>query len=201
LLFFLIKLKGKEKNLSKGNYSHGGIIYMGSPHAPSFEIKTKKGENKMTKYKKFIEQKNLPAGAKKRPGQAGCDGSIELRTKVVQFTLSPSEYDDLIHQYMKSSCSTLAVYCREKSLSQAVKVVSKTQTKIENVAELYELVKSTDASHTGKMGNNLNQIARKLNSNEGLINFKEKMLEELRLMREMNKKLEATLMKIASHGL
>ena len=51
------------------------------------------------------------------------------------------------------------------------------------------------------MGNNLNQIARKLNSNEGFTNFKEKMLDELKLMREMNKKLEAALIEIVGGNL
>ncbi len=51
------------------------------------------------------------------------------------------------------------------------------------------------------MGSNLNQIARKLNSNEGFANFKEKMLDELKLMREMNKKLEAALLEIVGGNL
>jgi hypothetical protein len=155
----------------------------------------------MTQYKKFIDDKNLPTGTKKRPGQAGYDGNKELRKKVVQFSLSNSEHADLIEQYMKSPCSTLAVYCREKSLSKAIKVDNKNKLKIEAVAELYQLSKATDITQTGRMGNNLNQIARKLNSNEGVQNFKEKMLDELKLMREMNKKLEAALLKITGGDL
>lgn len=156
---------------------------------------------KMTQYRKFINLKNLADGAKKRPGQAGYDGNTELRTKVVQFTLSASEYDNLFEQYMKSSCSTMAVYCRDKSLSKTIKVASKSQRKIEKVAELYHLSKVTDIGQTGRMGSNLNQIARKLNSNEGFANFKEKMLDELKLMREMNKKLEAALLEIVGGNL
>jgi len=155
----------------------------------------------MTQYRKFIKQKNLAEGAKKRPGQAGYDGNTELRTKVVQFTLSATEYDSLFEQYMKSSCSTMAVYCRAKSLSKTIRVVSKSQLKIEKVAELYQLSKVTDIAQTSRMGNNLNQIARKLNSNEGFTNFKEKMLDELKLMREMNKKLEAALLEVVGANL
>jgi len=151
----------------------------------------------MTQYKKQIEQKNLPKGTKRRPGQAGShDGNKELRTKVVQFTLSSSEYADLVEQYMKSPCSTIAVYCREKSLSKAIKVNNQNQVKADKVAHLYQLSKATDISQTSRMGNNLNQIARKLNSNEGFTNFKEKMLDELKLMREMNKELESALLDI-----
>lgn len=150
----------------------------------------------MTQYEKQFQQKTRPNGTKKRPGQSGYDGNSELRTKVIQFSLSASEYENLAQQYLESSCSTVAAYCREKSLSKAVKVSDKSKVKVERVAELYQLSKATDISQTGRMGNNLNQIARKLNSNEGFANFKEKMLDELKLMWEMNKKLEAALLKI-----
>jgi hypothetical protein len=155
----------------------------------------------MTQYKKFIDDKNLPIGAKKRPGQSGCDGNSELRTKVIQFTLSTSEYENLAQQYLESSCSTMAAYCREKSLSKGIKVENKNKLKVEKVAELYQLSKATDITQTGRMGNNLNQVARKLNSNEGFTNFKEKMLCELKLMREMNRKLEAALLKMTGGDL
>lgn len=174
---------------------------MGFPHAPSFANNNNKKGEKMTQYAKQIKQRNLPKGAKKRPGQSGYDGNSELRTKVVQFTLSASEYEKLVEQYMNSSCSTMAVYCREKSLSTGVTGTNKNQVKIETVAELYKLSRATDIAQTGRMGNNLNQIARKLNSNEGFTNFKEKMLDELKLMREMNKKLEAALIEIVGGNL
>lgn len=174
---------------------------MGFPHAPSFANNNNKKGEKMTQYAKQIKQKNLLKGTKKRPGQSGYDGNHELRTKVVQFALSAFEYEKLVEQYMNSDCSTMAVYCREKSLSTGIAVVSKNLVKIETVAELYKLSRATGIAQTGRMGNNLNQIARKLNSNEGFTNFKEKMLEELRLMREMNKKLEAALIEIAGGNL
>lgn len=150
----------------------------------------------MAQYKKYFEQKSLPAGTKKRPGQAGYDGNKELRTKVVQVAYSPTEYINLEHQYEVSSHSSIASFVREKSLSKSVQAVTKRQMNVETVAELYQLVKATDISQTGRMGNNLNQIAKKLNNNEGFANFKEKMLEELKLMRDINQKAQALLLKI-----
>ncbi|MBK4733695.1 plasmid mobilization protein [Noviherbaspirillum pedocola] len=150
----------------------------------------------MTHYKKFIEQKNLQPDEKKRPGQAGYDGNSKLRTRNVQIALSELEYEDLVKQFNQSSYSKLAPYCRRKLLSKEVKVTDEKQLNLENVAALYRLYKQTDISQTGKMGSNLNQIARKFNSNEGVQNFKEKMLEELNLMREMNRKLEIVLKKM-----
>lgn len=151
----------------------------------------------MTQYKKFLEQKKLQADDKKRPGQAGYDGNLKLRTRNLQIALSESEYEELEEQFNKSSYSKMAPYCRKKLLSKEVKVTDEKKAKIENVAELYRLYRETDISQTGKMGSNLNQIARKFNRNEGVQNFKEKMLEELKLMREMNRKLEIVLQKMA----
>jgi hypothetical protein len=169
---------------------------MGFPHAPSFaKIIIRKVRN-MTQYKKFIDDKNLPIGAKKRPGQSGYDGNKELRTRIVQVAYSPSEYADLENQCDESANSRIASFVRQKSLSKAIKVDNKNKLKVEAVAEIYQLSKATDITQTGRMGNNLNQIARKLNGNEGVQNFKEKMLDELKLMREMNKKLEAALLKL-----
>lgn len=156
--------------------------------------------NKMTEYKKYFEQKNLPKGAKKRPGQTGYDGNTQLRTKIVQVAYSPSEYADLESQCDESAHSSIASFVREKSLSKAIKIVSKDKIKAEKVAELYQLAKATDISQTGKMGSNLNQIARKFNNNEGVQNFKEKMLDELKLMREMNGKLQTALIEIMGRG-
>jgi len=170
---------------------------MGFPHAPSFAKIIIRMVRNMTQYKKFINDKNLSKGAKKRPGQAGgYDGNKELRTKIVQVAYSPSEYAELESQCDESTNSTIASFVREKSLSKAVKVNNQNQIKADKVAHLYQLSKATDISQTSRMGNNLNQIARKLNNNEGFLNFKEKMLDELKLMREMNRELESALLDI-----
>jgi len=176
-------------------------IIWGSPTPLASQTTTIRKAKIMTKYKKQDEQKRAINGDKRRPGQSGYDGNSELRTRVVQFNLSPSEYERLVEQYLKSSCSTIAAYCRDRSLSVGASLADKKQVKIEQVAELYKLSRETDISHTGRMGSNLNQIARKLNSHEGFSNFKEKMLGELKLMREMNRRLEKALIRIAGGDL
>lgn len=127
-------------------------------------------------FARYTENQPAP-GMKKQAGQSGTDGNDELRTKAVQFTLSPTEYKNLVEQYSKSSCSTLALFCREKSLSKTVHLKNKKELISNHALEIYQL---------SKIGTNINQIARRLNSggaHSQIISELEDELEELRRLK------------------
>lgn len=103
---------------------------------------------------------------KKHPGQSGADGNNELRTIEVKTRVSPTEKKDLEAEWRKSSEPKKAFFFRNKLLSTLIKVENKNQLDAEHAIRLMQLAKQTDVSQTGRMGSNLNQIAKRLNGKE-----------------------------------
>lgn len=97
----------------------------------------------------------MEAKKKKSTGQSGSDGNEELRTKIISIYLSPSEFSKLSEYYEKSSQNRLANFCREKLLS-------KPGTTTDKKAIVSEISKSL--YYQSKISNNLNQIAKKVNT-------------------------------------
>ena len=116
---------------------------------------------------------------KKQAGQTGFDGNDELRNKVVQFTVSPSEYIKLLELYSKSTSSTLAYFCREKSLL-SVPTNNKKHIISNHALEMF---------HLSKIGNNINQIAKKINSGESKDNIICELREELEELRKIKTRM------------
>ncbi len=107
--------------------------------------------------KKNLERSSTTGQIKKKKssGQSGDDGNTELRTKIVQIYFSPTEYLKLNGYFNNSPQTTLANFCREKLLSKPGSSSGKKEILAEISYSIYQL---------SKIGNSLNQIARKVNS-------------------------------------
>lgn len=97
----------------------------------------------------------MEAKKKKSTGQSGSDGNEELRTKIISIYLSPSEYEKLTGYYKSSTQNRLANFCREKLLSKPGATTDKKAIVSEISKSLY---------YQSKISNNLNQIAKKVNT-------------------------------------
>lgn len=91
---------------------------------------------------------------KKKNGQAGSDGNAYLRTRRIELRVCQREYSQ-IEQYSESSgYSNVAQYLRESGLTHK-HIESPSSRQRDRQKWLYEL---------NRIGNNINQIARQLNS-------------------------------------
>lgn len=106
---------------------------------------------------------------KKSSGQSGDDGNTELRTKIVQIYFSPTEYLKLNGYFNNSPQTTLANFCREKLLSKPGSTSGRKEILTEISFSIYQL---------SKIGNSLNQIARKVNT---IKNDYPELLKDLRI--------------------
>lgn len=91
---------------------------------------------------------------KKSSGQSGNDGNQELRTKRIEFSVSPTELEKLSLFYELSPQSTFAQFCREKILSNPGSASNNSEIKAQYASLIYQI---------NKIGTNLNQIAKKIN--------------------------------------
>ena len=91
---------------------------------------------------------------KLRPGQSGEDGCTELRLRRYEIIFAESEFEKLKKKYEKSGQSTMAKYCRQVLLETKSGLTAK-EIKVNSYADTYAL---------NKIGNNINQIARRINS-------------------------------------
>lgn len=91
-------------------------------------------------------------------GQAGPDGNTYLRTRRIELRVCPQEHRSLCELASKAGFHSLAQYVRETSLSRS-HVESPTTRHKEQTAVLYAL---------NRIGNNLNQIARRCNQGQPL---------------------------------
>jgi len=91
---------------------------------------------------------------KKSSGQSGNDGNQELRTKRIEFSVSPTELEKLSLFYELSPQSTFAQFCREKILSKPGSASNNSEIKAQYASLIYQI---------NKIGTNLNQIAKKIN--------------------------------------
>lgn len=123
---------------------------------------------------KIIKQARLKISA----GQSGGDDTKEIREKRIRFTVSPGEFLLLQTLYKKSSYTTLAKYCREKALSEnGLARININDGIAQHAQEIVQL---------NKIGQNINQIARKLNSGEpayGIMLALESEVKELRTLK------------------
>lgn len=145
-----------------------------------------------------MKDKYMGVQRKRHPGQSGAaDGNNELRTIEIKIRLSPSEDKELKNEWGKSSEPKAAVYYREKLKSKSIRVVDNRTLDAELAQKMLQLSRETGIPQTSKLGNNLNQIARRLNGREP-VTFREMMndmAKELELMREKNKKLDRVILK------
>ena len=95
---------------------------------------------------------------KRSNGQAGPDGNTYLRTRRVELRVCPQEHRSLCELASKAGFHSLAQYVRETALSRS-HVESPTTRHKEQTAVLYAL---------NRIGNNLNQIARRCNQGQPL---------------------------------
>jgi hypothetical protein len=118
---------------------------------------------------------------KKSCGQSGDDGSIFLRTKKIEMLVNEDEFENIYNQYLASSVGSLSKFCREKLLATSSGL---TQSEIKNQHNelMYEIQ---------KIGNNLNQIAKKVN---GIKTDYPELLHDLTLEFEEIKKTKIRLL-------
>lgn len=98
---------------------------------------------------------------KKHPGQAGSDDGEQLkRTKVIEVNLSPLEYNSFKDEWRKTDFNSMAKFARYKLFGGQ-----------EHKIDLYWDFKDEERnlnknllSQLNKLGNNMNQIAKQLNS-------------------------------------
>ncbi len=90
---------------------------------------------------------------KKKSGQAGPDGNPYLRTRRIELRVCQQEFQKIERAAMASGYSNLAQYLRESGLTQK-NIDSPSTRQKEKVRWLYEI---------NRIGNNVNQIAKKLN--------------------------------------
>lgn len=118
------------------------------------------------------------ARLKIRAGQSGSDDAKEIREKWIRFTVSPDEFLVLQRLYEKSSYSTLAKYCREKALSEnGIATLNLKDEISQHAQEIVQL---------NKIGHNINQIARRINSGEtayGILSAFETELKNLQTLK------------------
>lgn len=93
---------------------------------------------------------------KKKNGQSGADGNAFLRTKRIEIRLAPYEFRKVEEAAQASGFSNLAQYLRETGL--ATRQIDSPSTRHKEKSRwLYEL---------NRIGNNINQIARRLNGGQ-----------------------------------
>jgi hypothetical protein len=92
---------------------------------------------------------------KKSAGQSGTDGNDELRIKTLKINVSPTEFEKLSKFYDLSPQRTFAQFCRDKLLTKPGSVTSNAEIKAQHTSLIYQL---------NKIGSNLNQIAKKINT-------------------------------------
>lgn len=92
---------------------------------------------------------------KKSAGQSGTDGNDELRIKTLKINVSPTEFEKLSKFYDLSPQRTFAQFCRDKLLTKPGSVTSNADIKAQHTSLIYQL---------NKIGSNLNQIAKKINT-------------------------------------
>ncbi len=97
----------------------------------------------------------MEAIAKKKAGQSGEDGNINLRNKMIWINVSPEEFKKISDYFQKSSHKTFAHFCREKLLEKPGKVQQKNKVISEIISSMYQ---------QNKIGININQIAKKVNT-------------------------------------
>jgi hypothetical protein len=100
----------------------------------------------------------MESRVKLKNGQAGPDGNSFLRNKRVEIRVCQQEYEKLENHAIEAGYLNVAQYLRESGLTRKQITSPSTKQKEKN-KWLYEI---------NRIGNNVNQIARRLNQGEVL---------------------------------
>lgn len=95
---------------------------------------------------------------KAKHGQSGSDGNHFLRTKRVEIRVCANEYSNLENNAVEAGYRNVAQYLREAGLERK-ELTSPLARRAEKNKWLYEI---------NRIGNNINQIAKKLNQGNSL---------------------------------
>lgn len=101
------------------------------------------------------KKKDTDPRVKQRPGQTGIEANNSKRTKRFEINLTPQEWDALQQRASEAGSSSTALYARGVLLP--VNHAKDQETKAEHKLRLQLL------AALGKIGSNINQIARALN--------------------------------------
>lgn len=129
---------------------------------------------------------------KKRPGQGGSNDIDELRTKQFMFRISESEFAQLNKLYKNSGYTSLAKYCRDKALNENI------QTNDKDIKSLLADIKNTNlyySNQINKLGNNINQITKKVNSGDIMYRTSLELRTELDNLKKLRNEFNAVLKK------
>lgn len=120
---------------------------------------------------------------KKQAGQSGDDGNNEVRNKRINFFVSPSELEKLNKFYSSSGQNSFAGFCREKVLAKP----GSQKTKKDLIIGFAQIL-----FHLEKIGTNVNQIAKIVNSKKAdypkLFDELKNTLEEIKEIRSKVRK-------------
>lgn len=113
----------------------------------------------------------MPKQKKLRPGQTGIEANQEKRTKRFPIWLTPEEWVNLQQKAVEAGSSSTAHYARSKLFP--ANHLADQETKAEQKLRVQLL------ASLGKIGSNINQIARSLNRMKTWNQTTEGMFEEL----------------------
>lgn len=144
-------------------------------------LKKLRNPNYKTEKIKVSHKRDKEDRPKRFAGQSGEDGNTSLRTKKILLNLSPEEYSIISYYYEKSSNKTMGSFVRQKILSEPGAIQNNNKVANEIVSFSFQLQ---------KIGNNINQIARILNSRKDadptlkLISELQSELDELQFIKK-----------------
>lgn len=98
---------------------------------------------------------------KQKPGRTN-DDHLYIRNVRFECRLSPIEYDQLVQRWEKSSHNSMARFARSCIFGDEDKIELHLQQKEKSQVDRLHLL-----AEISRIGNNVNQIAKKLNSNYG----------------------------------
>lgn len=124
------------------------------------------------KYKK----ENTDPAIKKRTGQTGVEANNKVRSKRFELRFTPEEWESVSERSQAAGASSVALFVRSLVLAQNHQKDLETKTE-------YRLRIQLLASF-GKIGSNINQIARALNRMKVWNSTTEGMLQELHKLQE-----------------
>jgi hypothetical protein len=122
------------------------------------------------------KKKNIDPTRKQRPGQTGIEANRDKRTKRFEIRFTPQEWATLQERAAEAGSSSAALFARAVLLPS--NHVKDQETKTEHKLRLQLL------ASLGKIGSNINQIARALNRMKIWNNTTEGMFQELTKIQE-----------------
>ena len=121
--------------------------------------------------KKKYQKKNIDPKVKQRSGQTGIEANKSKRTKRFEIRFTPEEWAALQERAIEAGASSTAIHARALLLPNNHQ--ANNETKVEHKLRLQLL------ASLGKIGSNINQIARALNRMKVWNSTTQGMFEEL----------------------